>query len=328
MESTNPKIIRRAGSKRGFKKNRMAVNINVSDVCNFSCSYCINSASKKKAKRILDKNILAQFIDDLEERKNDIYQFAVAGGEPLLYPHINFLVKKIDETISSSDKLIAITTNASLLPEKGESLYAEAKNTKIVFSVSVHTEQIEIVSFAKRIAQFGHHDDIKCKILFLPGKLEEIKKMLDIFSINNIETILSVVTHQKGVPFQYSPEELEFIQQHPTANHKQFFHEYTDHSVEEFDRITRGLHPEKFNYQDMNCCAGRNTLRLAPDGTCVRCFGFLRLGEKFNLSERRLRDIPELSTHCVCPVDFCTCLTFLQTPKWRLPEDKPEYIRS
>lgn len=320
------KTILCAGYEEDFRKSYMRVNINVSDICNFSCSYCINSASKEKRKRVLDKKILEQFIEDLEERKSDIYLFNIAGGEPLLYPHVNFLVNKIDETISSQNKTIAFATNASLLPDKGDALYAAAKNTRIKFSVSVHTEQIDIVTFAERIAKFGHHDDIRCKILFLPGKLQETREMLDIFNTNNIETILSVVTTPKGSPFQYSSEEMEFMQTHDTVNRKQFFHEYMDHSVEQFDRITRGLHPEKFNYKEMKCCAGRNTLRLAPDGTCSRCFGFLHIGEKFDLHERRLRDIAELSTYCVCPVDFCTCLTFLQTPKWRSSEARPVYI--
>lgn len=323
--TATPKILR-AGHKENFIKNNMHVNINVSDICNFSCSYCINNASKDKGKRILHKEILKQFIEDIADRKNDTYFFAIAGGEPLLYPHINFLVKIIDETILAP-KTIAFATNASLLLERGEALYTSAKNTKIRFSVSVHTEQIEIVPFAEKITKFGHSDDLKCKILFLPGKLQEIKEMLEIFNMNNIQTILSVVNKSKGIPFIYSAEELEFISKHPTVNNKDFFNEYMDHSIEEIDRITRGLHPEKMDYQGMKCLAGRNALRLAPDGTCARCFGFLRNGEKFNLAERRLRDIPELSTYCVCPADVCTCLSFIQSPKWRFPEDKPSYIR-
>ena len=304
----------------------MRININVQDICNFTCSYCINGATKNKKKSQLDKSILEKFIEDIDARKCSEYLFAVAGGEPLLYPHVESLVENIDTNIHAPKKTIAFATNASLLPQKGELLYRAAKNTRLKFSVSVHVEQIDIHSFAKMIRDFGHSDDIRCKILVAPGTLEESKKLLTIFSDYGINAIVSVVTHPGGTPFPYSHEEIEFLQQHETANPIEFFHEYNDGSVEHFSRITRGLHPEKLNYQGMFCAAGLHSLRLAPNGTVSRCFGFLRRGETFDLNVLRLRDIPELNAACICPSDFCTCLSFLQIPKWRSSKDMPEYM--
>lgn len=316
-----------AGNEYYFKNDSMNVNINVSDICNFSCSYCINTAAKEKGKRILDKKILEQFIKDLGERKREIIHFSVAGGEPLLYPHIDFLVKKVAETVSSRETVVSFATNGSRLKEKGEELYAAAgERVKLKFSISVHTEQIKPAAFARMIADFGHAPDICCKILMAPGKLRETQDVLAVLATHHIDTILSVVNFPAGKPYPYSEEETRFLQQHATVFRKLFFHEYTDGTAESFDRITRGLHPEKFNYRGMWCCAGRNTLRLAPDGTVSRCFGFLRLGEKFSLTTQRLRDIPELASPCVCPATFCSCLTFLRTPKWVKPEDAPAYL--
>ena len=316
----------RAGYEEYFNKDAMLVNINVSDICNFSCSYCVNSMSKKKERRVLDRNILEQFIEDLEEYTRDIYRINVAGGEPLVYPHIQLLVKKIAGTISARETVIAFATNGSRLKEKGEELYAAAGKVKLKFSISVHMEQIKPDAFARMIADFGHAPDIRCKILMAPGKLRETQDVLAVLATHHIDTILSVVNFPTGKAYPYSEEETRFLQQHATALRKQFFHEYTDGTAESFDRITRGLHPEKFNYLGMQCCAGRNTLRLAPDGTVSRCFGFLGLGEKFSLTTQRLRDIPELASPCVCPATFCSCLTFLQTPKWVKPEDAPAYL--
>lgn len=317
----------RAGYEGYFRQDAMCLNINVSDICNFSCSYCINSMSKKKGKRVLSRDILEQFIEDLEERKRDKYHFNVAGGEPLIYPHVNFLVKKIAETISARETVIAFATNGSRLKEKGEELYAVAGGgVKLKFSISVHMEQIKPDAFARMIADFGHAPDIRCKILVVPGKLQETQDVLGILAAHHIDTILSVVNFPAGKAYPYSEEETCFLQQHVTALRKHFFHEYTDGTAESFDRITRGLHPEKFNYLGMQCSAGRNTLRLAPDGTVSRCFGFLGKGERFSLTTQCLRNIPELASPCVCPATFCSCLTFLQTPKWTNPEDAPAYL--
>ena len=167
------KILLRSGGIDDFLSNRLQVNINVSDICNFSCSYCINPSSKIRRKRILSKKILAEFIEDISKQKKDFYQFNIAGGEPLLYPHIEFLIKQIQTSIKGRRK-IALATNGSLLLKQGERIYAAAGDTQLEFSVSVHMEQIILTSFAKEIKKFGQGDDLFCKILVSPGMLSEI----------------------------------------------------------------------------------------------------------------------------------------------------------
>lgn len=319
----------RAGIEEYFQKKTFAVNINVTDVCNFSCSYCINGKSRKNKHNILDKHILADFIDDIEEKKADIYRLRVAGGEPLLYPHMEFLIKKTAETISALDKTIAFSTNGSLLLAKGERLYQAAGNMPLEICVSVHLEQVNPLHLIRDIKAFGHLEDIQCKILFPPEQLEETKKLLDSFHEHGINTILAVISQTKGKPYPYTDDERDFLQKHSDAQEIFCFNEYSDGTIEQLDRLTRSLHPEKLNYRGMWCCAGVNALRLAPDGTAARCFGFLRRGERFDLAKQRLRDIPELAAPCRCPDDYCCpCRAFLQTPKWRAPHHAPLYLRS
>ena len=320
----NNNIIR-SGYKHFFLKNTMVVNINVQDQCNFRCSYCINSASKNKMKRRLDKDCLDRFIDDLDSRNHSEYIFRVAGGEPLLYPHIEFLVDKIDKSISSK-KRICFATNGSLLHKNGDLLYLNASNTTLRFLISVHLEQIDIDTYIRNIIDFGHHEDIRCKILFTPGTLNETRKIVSLFSDHQINHSISVVANSGGTPYEYSNEEIRFLKSTDAAKKNVLFHEYEDGTVEEIDRITQALHPEKMNYKEMFCAAGLAALRLAPDGTCSRCFGFLKKGEKFDLNVQRLRDIPELTRPCICPVNCCTCMTFLQAPKWRDPIHAPEWL--
>lgn len=325
----NTMQISRAGVEEYFQKKTLAVNINVTDVCNFSCSYCINSKAREKKHNVLAKQILSDFIDDMEERAAEIYRIRVAGGEPLLYPHMEFLIAKAADTIAASDKSVAFSTNGSLLLAKGERLYRAAGNMPLEIYISVHLEQMDPLCLIRDINAFGHKEDIQCKILFPPEKLEETKKLLDVFHEHAINTILAVITHPKGKPYPYTEEEKQFLQKHSTAKEIFCFNEYADGHVEQLDRISRSLQPEKLNYKGMWCCAGLNALRLAPDGTVARCFGFLRRGEKFNLAERRLRDIPALAAPCRCPDDYCCpCRAFLQTPKWRDPERAPLYLRS
>lgn len=328
----NPLGIARAGCESDFATDTFRCNINVSDICNFSCSYCINSASKNKGKRILDKDILSGFIEDVAARNCERYYFSIAGGEPLIYPHIVYLVEKISETIEPNRVNIGFATNGSKLHggEVQSKLYGAAKGIHLEFSVSVHLEQIDLLSFAAGIQSFGHPDNITCKILLAPGKLDECKKMLELFDRYGINVVLQPVTKTGGQPLEYTPEELAVLNRHNTVEIKHIFHDYDDGRHEEFDRITRTLNPQKINYRGMRCMAGARTLRLGPDGEVIPCFGAWAVKDgswRYNISERRLRDIPELDIPRVCPADYCSCLTFLRTPKWSHEDMVPSYCK-
>lgn len=328
----NPLGIIRAGSEKDFNTNTFRGNINVSDICNFSCSYCINNASKTKGKRILDKGVLEGFIEDVAARKHDRYLFAIAGGEPLIYPHIVFLVEKIAHTMETDNVVIRFATNGSRLCATGQKLYAAAQGKRLRFSISVHLEQIDLKQFATDIKNFGHHEDITCKILLAPGKLDECRKILDHFDLYGIKTILQPVTRAGGEPVEYCTEELDLLNNHKTVEIKHIFHDYEDGSHEEFDRVTRGLHPEKINYYGMLCMAGANTLRLGPDGSVVPCFGAWSVENNkrswfYDLNQQRLRDIPQLTRPRTCPANYCGCLTFLQTPKWSSEDLAPVFYK-
>lgn len=314
--------IRCGGSKKYFHKDSMRVNINVSDICNFSCSYCINK-NVHKSQRILDKDILSQFIEDLGERNKESYHFGISGGEPLIYPYIDLLVEKIENVLPSEDKTVCILTNGSLLLKKYDALYSKLNKTKLTFSISVHLEQINLKKFCDSIAKFEHLNDIRCKILLAHGKLDEAKMATEMLTDKNITTIIGPVTDGFGKPHEYSEAELDFLHKHTKQVAPIFFLEYENGKIEDIYRVTKGLHPEKCDFYGMYCLAGRNSLGLSPDGIVRRCFWS---DEYFNLHKIRLRDISQINKPCVCSSHFCNCHAFLQMPKWIKDIDTPEYL--
>ena len=316
--------IRLAGWKDYFQNDCMRINLNVSDICNFSCSYCINKNVHKKH-RVLKKDILSQFIDDLAERNRESYYFGISGGEPLLYPHIGFLLEKIENDLPSDNKEVCILTNGSLITEKGEYLYEKIDKTRLIFSISVHIEQIDLNKFCDSIVSFGHHDDINCKILLAPGHMEKSRRAIEMLAERNITTIIGPVTSPSGVPYEFSEEELQFLSKYKkTVKAAVFSIEYDNGYIEDIYRVTKGLHPEKSDFYGMRCLAGRNSLGLGPDGIVRRCFWAGK--ESFDLNETRLRDIPDLNKPCTCFSHFCNCHAFLRMPKWIEDADAPKYL--
>lgn len=320
----NKLAIIRAGSESDFKKPTFRCNINVGDMCNFSCSYCINNASKARGRRVLEQDILAGFIEDVAARDFEKYFFGIAGGEPLLYPHLPFMLEKISQEINTDDIKVRFATNGSLLSRTGPKILEATPRIKFQFSISIHLEQIEsnLDNYINNILDFGHLDLVKCKILLQPGKLAIARRFATLIESRGMDVILQPVKKVGGEKSSYNEEELDFLLQHPTINVKDIFHDYADGSREELDRISRDLNPEKMNYKDMHCLAGSRTLRLDPGGYVVPCFGAWALPDEkrekwfFNLRERRLRDIPELNRPRICPSTYCSCMTFLKTPKY------------
>ncbi|MBD5558650.1 MAG: radical SAM protein [Desulfovibrio sp.] len=316
--------IRVAGWKDYFHNDCMRINLNISDICNFSCSYCINRNVHKKH-RVLKKETLSHFIEDLGERNRDSYYFGISGGEPLIYPHIEFMLEKIESAIHTDNKYVCILSNGSLLPEKGKYLYEKVDKTKLSFSISVHIEQIDLKKFCDSIVSFGHLDDLNCKILLAPGYLEQAKRSLEMLRERDIPIIIGPVTSPAGQPYEFSDEEIDFLNQFKdNVKEAVFFLEYENGSAEDIFRVAKGLHPEKSDFYGMRCLAGRNSLGLGPDGIVRRCFWAGK--EFFDLNETRLRDIPELNQPYICPSHFCNCHAFLRMPKWINDKDAPDYL--
>ncbi|WP_300882094.1 radical SAM protein [uncultured Desulfovibrio sp.] len=317
----------RAGTMQQFAQDTIACTLNLTDLCNFTCSYCINRHSRTN--RVLDINILEHFLQDLGERKASCYAFGISGGEPLLYQHMDSLLFYIDKYIPNQ-KHVTIATNGSLLHKHISSHKEYVCNTTIKYMISIHIEQIEIDTYVNNLLKIKERDNIACKILLYPGKLFIAKKLYNIFKSIGIDMCIQTV-YMKSHALEYSDDELEFLRSFSSFADTICSHEYEDsrgtRRVEEYCRSDISFSPEKFSYKGMFCAAGMNTLRLGPDGVVVPCFGFMRRGMKFDLKQRRLRDTPELQSPCICPDDRCGfCEGYLQTPKWRDAADAPGWL--
>ncbi len=58
--------------------------VNLTDICNGSCPFCINPAAGKGTKRIDPST----YRDTLEKIKDHVYGVSITGGEPMLYPEL------------------------------------------------------------------------------------------------------------------------------------------------------------------------------------------------------------------------------------------------
>ena len=101
------------------------LRISVTDRCNFRCSYCMPKSVFGQGYRFMDRKELLTF-EELERVAQafvalGVEKIRLTGGEPLLRREIERLVARLD-AIDGLD--LTLTTNASLLARKAESLRA------------------------------------------------------------------------------------------------------------------------------------------------------------------------------------------------------------
>lgn len=109
-------------------KKYKKIYIEITNICNLSCSFC-SLDNRKKESVSLEK------IEELLKKINDYtdYVYLHVKGEPLLHPEL----RKILDLCQKYNKQVNITTNGTLLKERKEILIHDAVRQ---INVSLHSE--------------------------------------------------------------------------------------------------------------------------------------------------------------------------------------------
>lgn len=100
------------------------LRLSVTDLCNFRCCYCMppeGVAHKLRRDQILALEEMAQLVHWLT-RHAGVERIRLTGGEPLIRPGIEHLIRQLASIPGIRE--VAVTTNASLLAPKAETLKA------------------------------------------------------------------------------------------------------------------------------------------------------------------------------------------------------------
>lgn len=136
------KVYRAADKKANanFKKPDVVyVDLKITYACNYKCEYCYQV--KNSGERIIGtfskENIdnLMVFLKRTKEKKI----ITLAGGEPFVYPHLDYLARKCRE----NGHIVSIITNFSAPFEKIEKFITTLEENIITFSISIHLSQIK-----------------------------------------------------------------------------------------------------------------------------------------------------------------------------------------
>lgn len=94
------------------------VGWDITHLCNFRCKHCLFDDTHLSDHYALPRENALKFVDHLVKTK--VFHLSIAGGEPLLYPHLVDVIRAATE----GGMLVALSTNASLLnKELAQDLY-------------------------------------------------------------------------------------------------------------------------------------------------------------------------------------------------------------
>lgn len=113
--------------------------------CNLKCRYCSHLNPYRQG--IVPTEILIESIETWSKKVSP-QKFGLLGGEPLLHPELNTLLKKARECFSHTR--LVLTTNGFLLPKRGQPLLDALRETRSQVLLSEHlTDQDGIAAFEK-----------------------------------------------------------------------------------------------------------------------------------------------------------------------------------
>lgn len=323
------KIIK-TGSETAWKTNKINISGWFSFFCNFKCSYCINETYKKNYSMALSPKALHNLMEYLPQLNKTHYNFSIAGGEALLYPHLDQFFSYLGNHEGYKNKSSCfIMTNGVLLDKMIP--YINNDNYKTTVCISFHDEQVTMDTYFDTLKRFPRPEICTINLLMKHGEREKVESIAK--KLNNIgykKVWIRGILVDNKLDTAYTADEMNYLFE-KTAQMSQI---YTDYYLDENNQEKEiHFHVEDFrnnhelvSYQGLKCSAGQNAIRVLPDGSVSPCVN-IKATENFNLNSQPITEYPLLTKAFTCTKDKCLCPPYVTLAKWD-PDyyQKPDYI--
>lgn len=200
------------------KKNLQSgtLRIVLTTQCNYKCKYCFAEGEEDKQVRIIPLEKLKPILKTAKEF--GISKIKLTGGEPLLYPEMEELLKYIREI---DIPYVDLTTNISLLNEKNiERLNRYQVNALTLSLNTLEKEKYEYLSgfsnfdlvkenLERTIQDFKGKIRINCIIFDEKYKEKDYQSIINLCQKNNLGMRLIEPSIVEGFPITYTKEKFE-----------------------------------------------------------------------------------------------------------------------
>ena len=332
-----PNLISVKGPHARNTNNRLRIQWNMGNSCNYSCEYCppiLHDGSKPWLKTEV-------YIDTIERLNmhynalNKVLDYELIGGEVTVIPGFEDIIRKIHDLGSSS----VVYTNAS----RTVNWWSKAKHYMDGVVLTYHPLTQDKQHFINVVNEIKDHVTIDINIAGVSGQMNElglfVEELRNLFlncdrnNYNHVSICVKTIykkmlgkNSKQETYWPYSEQELEVLQrpgvkpmpepeQHiqehhepdPTAWMTEFL--YDDGSkkyVQSHQIINEGLN----NFKGMKCHLGFESLNIDANGDIYSSWcGAVSFG---NISNK---DWSLLATKPTCPFDYCNNISDISITK-------------
>ena len=352
-ESTTDLVITRQGTPECFDDMPLKVHWELTEDCNYRCSYCFNkNYGYKKNFCTLEEAEAA--IRHLALANRPSYQVSLLGGEPTSHPYLPEIISRLAESLGSRLEKISIITNGSFNENVMDSVLSAATTTCIEIKVSMHYEFLKMEKIKYLIESLSNDANLVFLVMLHPGLFDTVSAAVD-----------ELCALRKDYPFDISielirnPDKNSHIAEQYTGDHykwmeeaKAKFDEAVHNStaigpiipreagweflVERDDGrktfIEEGISTDELvnqtgcHFTGMTCCVGTSVVDIKPDGTTKGLVCGLAK-DRFNIyAENPFRKDGIIKT-VLCTKERCNCNIDWRTPKFLSKSDAEEFIQ-
>jgi len=283
------------GSSHAFYRRQLHVDWNITNMCNYRCSYCFSHDRKIDKRKFTSFEDLKTAVDHLASLNRPTYKFTLSGGEPTIHPHFFDLIEYLHHKLAEKLNYILIITNGSRQGELYEKLAMLGNDVNINMLISLHTEHVDMGHIFELIKKVSSRITLTFNLMFNHERREQTKQihkqLIAIrknFPFNTNIALLRIPPHYDIIDPAYSQEDFmwrEKAMAQMNAVDKesglkaaqknrleeeifidrlrdgQFIHEIMPYA-ERDNFLKNGL----LNFQGMKCVAGAAAVAIRPDG--------------------------------------------------------------
>lgn len=305
-----------------YKDNRTHVLWYLSRKCNYDCWYCADILHDKTSPFLSSENVQVA-IENIKKIPTEKISLALSGGEPFLNQELVPLLIAL-KSISDKDISINITSNGSLPVAH----YLKALPYLTTFTISAHLDSVQVDSFSEKMAHIQSQCPfpIQVNVMFVPGMLDSIKKLLiDLKTAGTKPILRRIRKKNSSASCDYSEEEFEFLKSFYLGNDEiqKVSIEIEDDSGAVTKKTVGINHISARNgnfFKGWLCEAGVKNMTIWSDGNVYACESAL-MG-KIPMGNFYSQDFKWSSQSAQpCPISKCVCVADIQIPK-RAPDFK------
>lgn len=296
--------------------------------CNFHCSYCVNQEQRKDGIH-MSADIMRLALQRIADLSRQEYRFSLSGGEVTLYPHLENMLAIIG-ALFPSGTVVNMLSNGSASAHRMRMLLSIDQTLQCRFIITIHLGQTNVPQLIEKLLEFPSDERKKCfhlKIVAPPhdARIQDIRKQLEETGIQNY-SIHAVVDFESGKIIDGYTEQ-DFMDFAPRNGKKEYFRYRHIADGHEDTEVTflEGLRRDMFHYSGMYCSAGYQSIYLDEYGHVSKGQFCGRM--PYTIQERNPFTDPNFFAPMQCIESHCTCTPFTSLPKWSDAAHTPAWLK-